>query len=948
MTQSRRRATGGLIDRSTALHFTVDGVAYEGFAGDTLVSALIANGALGGWRSRHLDRPRGIVGAWTEEPNAIVEVQRASGAFEPTLRATVVELVDGLVARRTSGRGRLSTVGTAVEGSTAIGRFDRRYVHTDMLVVGAGPAGLAAAIAAGQAGARVILVDDGPRPGGGLLATPDRIVDDAPAVDGISHLVSVVDALPELVRLARSTCLGLYDHGYAIVAERRTGFHGAPRGDGVVDGRLWHIRARRIVLATGALERPIVFAGNDRPGVMLASAAQTFANRYAVLAGERAVVITTNDDGLAAAADLAAAGIDVADVVDVRDGRAVVAAQGLDRVEAAVVRAIGSDGIPTGPAREIACDLIAVSGGWNPTTQLWTHLRGTTRWDPAIHAFVPDRAGGPVEAVGAGAGTFELGRAMLDGAAAGARAAARAGFGDGRPDAIPELPVEPARPPASFFVVPGIEREPEAVASFVDLERDVTVADLDRAVGAGLSSIEHVKRYTTVGTGSDQGRLSGTTAGAIVAALTGREPAEVGVSNQRPPVVPVSFAFLAGRDRGALLDPIRTTGIHAWHLVHDAVFEDVGQWKRPRYFPRAGESMDDAVLRECRAARESVAAMDASTLGKIDLQGPDVGAFLDRVYTNAFAKLAVGSCRYGLMCRLDGMVFDDGVTSRLAEDRFHMTTTTGNAVAVLDHLEEWLQTEWPTLRVRATSVTEQWATIAVVGPRARDVLRALAPDLALDPTAFPFMTWRDAVVAGIAARIYRISFSGELAYEINVPSWFGLATWEAVMAAGAPFGIAPYGTEAMHVLRAEKGYPIVGQDTDGTTTPQDLGMDWIVSKKKPFIGSRSHRRPDTMRTDRKQLVGLLPLDRDALLPEGAQLVDDPAVAIPMPMVGHVTSSYRSAALGRTFALALVRSGRERLGEVVHAPLLDGRVIATTIVDSELFDPQNTRRDGDGR
>jgi len=397
----------------------------------------------------------------------------------------------------------------------------------------------------------------------------------------------------------------------------------------------------------------------------------------------------------------------------------------------------------------------------------------------------------------------------------------------------------------------------------------------------------------------------------------------------RPPYTPVSFALLAGRDRGDLHDPIRTTSIQSWHVANEAVFEDVGQWKRPRYFPRDGETMDDAVLRECAAARTSVAVMDASTLGKIDIQGPDAGEFLNRVYTNAFAKLPVGSCRYGLMCRVDGMVFDDGVTSRLSDDRFLMTTTTGNAAPVLDHLEEWLQTEWPDLRVRATSVTEQWSTVAVIGPRSRDVVRALAPDLALDAADFPFMTWRDAIVAGTPARVFRISFSGELAYEINVPTWHGLAMWEAVMAAGTPFGITPYGTETMHVLRAEKGYPIVGQETDGTVTPQDLGMDWIVSKKKrDFVGMRSFSRSDTARADRRQLVGLLPAER---LEEGAQLVPGP---------GHVTSSYVSAALGRPFALALLARGRERIGETVHA---DG--VAAEVVESVLYDKEGARRDG---
>ncbi len=483
---------------------------------------------------------------------------------------------------------------------------------------------------------------------------------------------------------------------------------------------------------------------------------------------------------------------------------------------------------------------------------------------------------------------------------------------------------------------------------FVDLERDATVADLRRATGAGLTSIEHIKRYTSIGTASDQGKTSGVVASAIAAALLGQEPGALGLPTYRPPYVPVLFAQVAGRDRGVLSDPVRTTSIHPWHLENGAVFEDVGQWKRPRYFPRAGESMDDAVLRECAAARTGVALMDASTLGKIDVQGPDAGALLDRIYTNGFAKLKVGSCRYGLMCRVDGMVFDDGVTSRLADDRFHMTTTTGNAAAVLDHLEEWLQTEWPELRARATSVTEQWATVAVVGPRSRQVLAALAPDLDVSIEGFPFMTWRDAAVDGIRARVFRISFSGELAYEINVPAWHGLAVWETVIAAGAPFGITPYGTEAMHVLRAEKGYPIIGQETDGTVTPHDLGMDWVVSKTKPFVGSRSHRRPENLRPDRKQLVALLPLEGEALIPEGNQLVAAATdlTTIPVPMIGHVTSSYRSAFLGRTFALALVRGGRDRHGEVIRAPLDDGTVIEARITDPVVVDPENLRRDGE--
>ena len=827
-----RLAEGGsLIDRSRKVKFRFDYLDYEGFAGDTIASALLANDVRVVGRGIYTGRPRGVFSAGPEEPNALVQVRWPSGVSEPSLRATVVEIANGLEAWSLAGRGRL-------EGEDR-GRFDRKYVHVETLVVGGGMAGRMAA-AAKQDG-RVLLVDEGP----------------------------VIEPIEGVQVLARATALGIYDRGYVLAAERRPGH--------LTEGRLWHIRAGRIVLATGALERPIPFPDNDRPGIMLASAAAAYVERYGVLARVRFALATTSDSGIESASVLQAAGAELLKVVDLRRGDSI------DDTEA---------------------DLLLVSGGWNPNLALWSQAGGRLRFDGRIGGYVPDGELQNVEVVGTATG-------------------------EGLPDST----------------APTWDGTGDEDTTFVDLERDATVADLRRALGAGLTSIEHVKRYTTIGTGSDQGKTGGVLASAVAAALLGQEPGALGVPTYRPPYVPVSFAQLAGRDRGALHDPVRTTSIHAWHVEHAAIFEDVGQWKRPRYFPREGESMDEAVLRECAAARRSVALMDASTLGKIDLQGPDVGVFLDRIYTNRFSNLAVGACRYGLMCHADGMAFDDGVTSRLSDDRWHMTTTTGNAAPVLEWLEEWLQTEWPELRVRATSVTEQWATIAVVGPRSRDVLRALAPDLPVEAADFPFMTVREAVVAGVSARVFRISFSGELAYEINVPTWYGHAMWEAVMAAGEPFGITPYGTEAMHVLRAEKGYPIVGQETDGTVTPIDLGMDWIVSKQKSFVGKRSLARSDTVRPDRKQLVALLPEDPESLLPEGAQLVLDPSAPIPMPMVGHVTSSYRSAALGRTFALAMVKGGRSRLGERVFAPLPD-RTIAATIHDSVVFDPENLRRDGE--
>jgi sarcosine oxidase subunit alpha len=878
---ARRLAAGGdLIDRTAPVRFEFDGAGYTGFRGDTLASALLANEVAVVGRSVNLGRPRGIVSAGPEEPNALVQVALTGGGEEPMLRATEVSLVEGLRAWRLAGKGRLSA-------PVALGRFDKRYAHCDVLVVGAGASGRAAARAAVASGARVVLVDDG------------RTIAEA----------AELAAFPDSTLIADATALGLYDHGYVLVAQR------APSA--TTEGRLWHIRAGEVVLATGAIERPIVFANDDRPGIMLASAATAYIRHFGVRPGERAVIFTTNDSTDDVVRALAVAGTELVATVDARHGEVVVDTIGGEDGRLAGVRIgrLHGELVDPASARTLDADLLLVAGGWNPNVALWSHARGTLRWDDRIAAWVPDRASGKVRVVGAAAG-------------------------QGLPSVTPLWVVPP--------VAEGNGSSPtDAWAShFVDLQRDSTVADLHRAIEAGLTSIEHVKRFTTIGTAADQGKTSAVVASAITAALLGRDVAEVGVPTYRPPYTPVSFALLAGRDRGELHDPVRTTPIQPWHVARGAVFEDVGQWKRPRYFPRDGESMEAAVLRECASTRERVAVMDATTLGKIDLQGPDAGAFLDRVYTNVFSSLKVGSCRYGVMCRVDGMVFDDGVTSRLAPDRFHMTTTTGNAAPVLDHLEEWLQTEWPELRVRATSVTEQWATVAVVGPCSRDVVAALAPDLDVSAVAFPFMTWRDALVAGVPGRVFRISFSGELAYELNVPSWYGLGLWEAVMAAGAPYDITPYGTETMHVLRAEKGYPIIGQETDGTVTPHDLGLGWAVSSKKDFIGRRSHRRLDTRREDRKQLVGLLPVDPEALLPEGAQLVapDVDLSRPPVPMLGHVTSSYRSAALGRTFALALVKGGRARMGEIVRAPLVDGAIDAV-VVDSVLYDPEGLRRDG---
>jgi len=854
---ARRLPSGGTwIDRSTRLSFRFDGIEYQGFEGDTVASALLANGVGGAFRSPIRRRSRGVMTDGPEEPNALVAV------YEPwvdlIVPATAVPLVDGLVTKGLAG------VANLAERDLAPVRCRHGHRHVETLVVGGGASGCDAAREAVERGDRVLLVEERSRLGG-----------EPPSGDDVTALTD-------------AAVLGVYDDGYVIVHERARPVE-----------RLWHVRAGRVVLATGAVERPIAFAGNDRPGVMLSGSAMRYAERYGVLAGRRAVAFVTNDWGRHAAEHVRDAGADLIEVVDAREGARVVRTGGDPPLRTVTVLA------PDGSERTLEADLLLVSGGWNPNLTLWRAIGGGTRYDEPRACFVPDDEGPPwLFVVGAASGG--------------------------------ELPeTEPLR-----FVAEGDDAE-----KYVDLQRDQTVADVATAVGAGLRSVEHVKRATYIGTAFDQGRSSGVLAAEIVNAMLGAAPGDQGPTSARPPASPVSFAALAGPYRGELLDPVRTTPMHYLHVEQGAVFEDVGQWKRPRFFPREGEDMDAAVARECFAVRNAAGLLDASTLGKIEVVGPDAGIFLDRMYTNRMSNVAVGSIRYGLMLGLDGMVVDDGVAMRLAEDRYLVTTTTGGAAMVLDRFEEWLQTEWPELRVFCTSVTERWAVAALGGPRAREVLVAAGTDIDLSVEAFPFMTWREGTVAGVPARICRVSFTGELSFEVHVEGWLGAGVWVALMDAGRPLGITPYGTEAMHVLRAEKGYVIVGQDTDGTVSPHDLGMDWIVNPSKgDFVGRRSLRRADLVRPNRKQLVGLLPEDRDDLLPEGAQLVWEDTGRIPMPMAGHVTSSYRSPSLGRTFALAVVDGGHARHGDTILSPLRD-RTVAATITGPVFYDAEGSRRDG---
>jgi sarcosine oxidase subunit alpha len=1002
MSQPFRVAGGGPLDRPRSIAFALDGVRYEGLAGDTLASALLANGVHLVGRSYKYHRPRGFLSAGAEEPNALVGVSRGRGRFTPNLRATQIELYDGLVAKSQNRWPSLKFDVGAVNGlfapligagfyyKTFMGpdvfgknwawkhvyepairlaaglgiapsdpdpdRYVRYFDHCDVLIVGAGPAGLAAALAASASGARVVVCDENPAPGGSLLAETHAWIDGMSSREWLAKTLAALRAARNVRLMTRTQAFGYYAQNFVALNERLA------EDDLIADPalpreRLWQMRAREVVIAAGAIERPLVFPDNDRPGVMLADAARRYLNQYGAKVGERVVVATAHDSAYRAALDLKEAGVNVELIADLRSEAAgplpeAARAAGFKVVSKAAIH--GTEGrlrikavrlaAHPGGVREIACDALLMSGGWTPSVHLFSQSHGKLAFDEAAQVFKPGVSVQRERSAGACNATFDLAGALAEGDAAGREAAAAAGFA--ALEARTQFAVAGVFPSSGGVLgAPAHVLADRRAKAFVDFQNDVCVRDLGLAVQEGMRSIEHIKRYTTTGMATDQGKLANMNALSIAASALAKPIPEVGLTTYRQPYTPVTFGAFAGPARGELFDPIRRTPIHDWAATKGAAFEDVGSWKRAWYFPSSGETMRDAVARECRTTRAAVGLFDASTLGKIEVVGPDAALFLERMYANAFMKLEAGRCRYGLMLTEAGFVLDDGVVARLAPDRFHVTTTTGGAPRVLTHMEDYLQTEFADLKVWLTSTTEQWAVIAVQGPKARESLAQVAEGVDLSNEAMPHLSVRAARVCGIRARLMRVSFTGELGFEINVPSHFGRAVWEAAWREVERRGGCVYGTEAMHVMRAEKGYVVVGQETDGTVTLGDLGLDWAIGKtKRDFVGKRSLTRLDMLAANRKQLVGLLTEDPTILLEEGAQVTESTAPPIGSSALGHVTSSYRSEAAGRPIALALVAAGRSRIGQRLYVPM-PGGAVPVALTAPVFYDKTGARLDG---
>ena len=998
MSKNLRVKTSKFIDETTRVSFKFNSKNYYGYKGDTLASALIANGIHLVGRSFKYHRPRGIMTAGSEEPNAIVQLNNNSALSEPNVRATEVEIYDGLEA---SSQNCWPSVNFDIGGinnflspllpagfyyktfmwpasfwekyeyfirkSAGLGKspaapdpdiYDHKYIHCDVLVIGGGISGIMAAKTAAQNGLNTLLVEEKPNLGGTTIYqnSEQHKINNQTSSIWLEKEIANLESLDNLEIKTRTSVAAFHGYNFLLARENLTDHLPIKDRTNKVRQRLLKIRAKKVITATGSLERPLVFNNNDRPGILLSSAIKKYIDFYGVSCGEDNVLFTNNDSAYETALSLFKKGIRVKAIVDIREQPSskiieevesngikvykeytVVNTEGYKKINKISIMQLSKDGQSViGSKIDLDCDCLGLSGGWTPAVHLFTQSGGKLRFRDEDQVFIPNHYPSKQISIGSCNGDFELDEILN------LVPTQLKNFLEIEKTEYENLSIEISKnlSKRNIWLLPS-DKVLGKTKPFVDYQNDATAKDIKLALREGFRSIEHVKRYTTTGMGTDQGKLGNMHALGIIAETAGVKMGELGTTTFRPPYTPLSFGTIVGRNVGEYFDIFRKTTIHEWHVKNNAEFENVGQWKRAWYYPKTTEDMHQAVQRESKAARESVGILDASTLGKIDIQGTDASEFLNRVYTNTWSKLGIGKCRYGLMLHEDGMVYDDGVTTRLDENHYIMTTTTGGAANVMSKLEDYLQTEWPELDVYLTSVTDHFATISVCGPNSKKIVSKVIPDLDLSDENFPHMSFKNAKIDKVKCRVMRISFTGEHSYEINIQASFGKSVWEKCMEAGKEFNITPYGTETMHLLRAEKGFIIVGQDTDATMTPIDLQMDWIVSKKKyDFIGKRSLYRSDTIREDRKQLVGLLTDDPKIVLEEGAQIVEDTNLK-PIEMLGHVTSSYYSPNLNKSIALAVVRGGKNMMGKKLFIPM-ENKTISVTVADPVFLDKENKR------
>jgi sarcosine oxidase subunit alpha len=997
MSNKFRLPTGGEINRTERFSFKFNGKTYFGYKGDTLASALLANGIHLVGRSFKYHRPRGFLGSGSEEPNAIVQVNKNEARTEPNIRATQIEIFEGFEAKSQNcwpsvnfDVGEINNLFSPfipagfyyktfmwpanlwkkyeyfIRKAAGLGvsptkrdpdLYDHKYYHCDVLIIGTGPAGLASAAIAVKSGKKILLVDEKPEHGGSLVGANNEItkINNNTPKEWIKRTLSELLKNKNIKILNRTSVAAYHNYNYLIMMENLTDHLNENDKKNKIRQRLWKVRAKKVILATGSIERTMIFDSNDIPGIMLSSAVRKYLNHYAVKCGNNVVIFANNDDAYETALSLHNKGVIIEAIIDIRERsngnlvnkcidlglkimwkHTVVSASGHKKIKKVFVMKLSNNNNSViGNKIKINCDLMCVSAGYTPAVHLFTQSGGKLSFNEKKFLFYPEKTNLDQISVGSCDGIFKLKKIFQEtnlkvNEFLGTNVKNDTVVSDSNSGGFENI-----------WLLPS-DKISGKTKSFVDFQNDSTANDIKLALREGFKSIEHVKRYTTTGMATDQGKIANMHALGIISEITNTKMGVLGTTTFRPPYTPLTFGALVGRNVKQFFDITRKTPIHSWHEKNSAKFEDVGQWKRAWYYPINNESMHQAVQRESRAARNNAGILDASTLGKIDIQGSDASEFLNRVYTNAWNKLGIGKCRYGLMLNEDGMVYDDGVTTRLGENHYIMTTTTGGAATVMTKLEDYLQTEWPELKVFLTSVTDHFATVSVCGPNSKKILEKIVKNIDFEDQNFPHMSFKEGIIDKIKCRVMRISFTGELSYEINIQANYGKAVWKKCMESGKEFKITPYGTEAMHLLRAEKGFVIVGQETDGTITPIDLQMDWIVSKKKyDFIGKRSLYRSDTMKEGRKQMVGLLTLDPNEILEEGAQIVANIKKKPPMDMLGHVTSSYYSPNLKKSIALAVIKNGKNLKGKKLYVPMQD-KTIEVTVSDTIFLDKEGKR------